>query len=323
MAGAADRVWVDTMPAAYDRWLVPAVFRPFALDLARRAAVHAPARVLELAAGTGVLTREMVGIGASVTATDLNDAMVDLGRRRVPEARWRQADALHLPFAEGQFDLVACQFGVMFLPDRPAAFAEAARVLAPGGRVLVNTWATLDTHVFQAALVRALERVFPDDPPTFMAAVPHGYPDPDALAADVTAGGLRRRGRRDGDARRPRRVGGGPRGGLLHRHAAAGRDRRPRRPRRGGRGGRAGAHGAPRRRSGHRCHDRPRRRGLPARQSVGGGGMRPKRSFPMNALPSADAGRAADRVFALFYWELDRGGPAARAAARQDRPDFL
>ncbi len=67
MAGAADRVWVDTMPAAYDRWLVPAVFRPFALDLARRAAVHAPARVLELAAGTGVLTRELVGIGASVT----------------------------------------------------------------------------------------------------------------------------------------------------------------------------------------------------------------------------------------------------------------
>ncbi len=64
-------------------------------------------------------------------------------------------------------------------------------MLAPGGRVLVNTWAALDTHVFQAALVAALERVFPDDPPTFMAAVPHGYADVDVLTADVAAGGLR------------------------------------------------------------------------------------------------------------------------------------
>ena len=182
---------MDTMPAAYDRWLVPAIFRPFALDLARRAAAHTPGQVLELAAGTGVLTRELLAVAGSVTATDLNDAMVDLGRDRVPGARWRQADALRLPFEDGRFDLVACQFGVMFLPDKPAVFAEARRVLAPGGTVLVNTWAALDTHGFQAALVAALGRVFPDDPPTFMAAVPHGYPDPEVLVADVRAGGLR------------------------------------------------------------------------------------------------------------------------------------
>jgi SAM-dependent methyltransferase len=179
------------MPAAYERWLVPAVFRPFALDLARRAAAHTPGPVLELAAGTGVLTRELLAVAGSVTATDLNDAMVDLGRDRVPGARWRQADALRLPFDDGGFDLVASQFGVMFLPDKPAAFAEARRVLAPGGTVLMNTWAALDTHGFQSALVDALGRVFPDDPPTFMAAVPHGYPDPDVVAADVRAGGLR------------------------------------------------------------------------------------------------------------------------------------
>ncbi len=191
MASDADRVWVDTMPAAYDRWLVPSVFHPFALDLAQRAAARPVGEALELAAGTGVLTRELLAVAGAVTATDLNAAMVELGTRRVPVARWRQADATRLPFDDAAFDLVACQFGVMFFPDRPAAFAEAGRVLAPGGRVLVNTWAALDTHVFQAALVTALERVFPDDPPTFMAAVPHGYADVDVLTADVAAGGLR------------------------------------------------------------------------------------------------------------------------------------
>jgi len=191
MADDADRAWVDTMPAAYDRWLVPAVFHPFAVDLARRAAAGPVGEALELAAGTGVLTRELLAVAGAVTATDLNDAMVALGARHVPAARWQRADATRLPFEDAAFDLVACQFGVMFFPDRPAAFAEARRVLAPGGRVLVNTWAALDTHVFQTALVAALERVFPDDQPTFMAAVPHGYADVDVLAADVAAGGLR------------------------------------------------------------------------------------------------------------------------------------
>jgi SAM-dependent methyltransferase len=191
MASDADRVWVDTMPAAYDRWLVPSVFQPFAVDLACRAAAQPVGEALELAAGTGVLTRELLAVATAVTATDLNNAMVELGTRRVPAARWQQADASRLPFDDAAFDLVACQFGVMFFPDRPAAFAEACRVLAPGGRVLVNTWAALDTHVFQAALVSALERVFPDDPPTFMAAVPPGYADVDVLVADVQAGGLR------------------------------------------------------------------------------------------------------------------------------------
>jgi SAM-dependent methyltransferase len=130
------------MPQAYDRWLAPSVFRPFAVDLARRAANSAPRRLLEIAAGTGVLTRELVTAipAARVTATDLNAAMVEFGSRRVPLAAWRQADALRLPFDDRQFDLVICQFGVMFFPDRPAAFGEMRRVLAPGGRLLFSTW---------------------------------------------------------------------------------------------------------------------------------------------------------------------------------------
>src|SRR5438067_9131158 len=158
------------MPDAYERWLAPTVFHPFAVDLARRVAAHAPHRVLELAAGTGVLTRELVAslAPAEVTATDLNEAMVQLGRQRAPDAVWRTADAMDLPFDAGQFDVIACQFGVMFFPSKPAAFAEARRVLTPHGTLLLNTWGSLETHDFQAALVAALERAFPEDPPTFV-----------------------------------------------------------------------------------------------------------------------------------------------------------
>lgn len=95
-----------------------------------------------------------------------------------------------LPFDDGQFDLIACQFGVMFFPDKPAAFAETRRVLTPEGTVLVSTWGPIDTHDFQAALVAGLERAFPDDPPTFMVSVPHGYADLDIVVRDLRAGGL-------------------------------------------------------------------------------------------------------------------------------------
>jgi len=187
-----DRLWVGSMPEAYNRWLAPAVFHPFAVDLARRAARLIPRHVLEIAAGTGVLTRELITAipSAAVTATDLNAAMVEFGSRRAPEAAWQQADALRLPFGDRQFDLVACQFGVMFFPDKPAAFREVQRVLTPGGRLLFSTWSTVDTHDFAAALVAGVERAFPDDPPTFVAAVPHGYSDVGQAAADLAAGGL-------------------------------------------------------------------------------------------------------------------------------------
>jgi SAM-dependent methyltransferase len=193
VADGSERLWVDSMPAAYERWLAPTVFQPFAADLAGRASAHAPRRVLELAAGTGVLTTELLTASpsADVTATDLNMAMVAFGRLRAPGAAWRQADAMELPFDGGQFDLLACQFGAMFFPDKHAAFAETRRVLTPDGTALLSTWATVDTHAFQAALVAGLQRAFPDDPPTFIVSVPHGYADPDAVVADLFAGGLR------------------------------------------------------------------------------------------------------------------------------------
>ncbi len=177
------------MSAAYDDYLVPAVFRPYADDLAARIARHQPNVVLELAAGTGVLTQAITASlpGVRITATDLNVAMVELGSTRVPSATWRQADAMQLPFDNASADLVACQFGVMFFPDRPAAYSEVARVLKPGGQFLFNCWGPLATHEVEAAVIAALAEHFPTDPPSFLARVPHGYHDSKLVVADLTA----------------------------------------------------------------------------------------------------------------------------------------
>jgi SAM-dependent methyltransferase len=192
VAEEQDRLWVDLMPDAYERWLAPTVFQPFALDLAGRAARLRPSRLLELAAGTGVLTRELIGMlpDVELTATDLNPAMVSLGSELVPAACWEQADAGHLKYADSRFELVACQFGVMFFPDKRAAFAETARVLTSGGRLLFNVWDVVNSHGFASALVAGLHRAFPQDPPDFITAVPHGYANREVTVADLAAAGL-------------------------------------------------------------------------------------------------------------------------------------
>lgn len=180
------------MPEAYERHLVPVFFRPFAIDLAARAAALRPRTILELAAGTGALTSALLTAvpTASVVATDLNEAMVTAGSAREPRADWRQADAQHLPFEGGGFDLVVCQFGVMFFPDRPAAYAEVRRVPAPQGRFLFNSWGPLASHGFGAAFQTALEQSMPDGAPPFLKDVPHGYYDPAVVTTDLMAAGL-------------------------------------------------------------------------------------------------------------------------------------
>jgi SAM-dependent methyltransferase len=180
------------MPDLYDRCLGPVLFAPYARHLAGIAANRRPTRVLELAAGTGILTAELVRAlpAASITATDLNPAMVDWGRAHVPGATWEIADAQHLEFPPASFDLVVCQFGAMFFPDRVGAFAEAARVLAPGGTLVLAIWDVVEASTLTAALVDALAQVRPDAPPSFVVRVPHGYADPGRITADVEAGGL-------------------------------------------------------------------------------------------------------------------------------------
>jgi len=187
-----DSSWIETMPETYDRCLGPALFTPYATHVAGLVAARAPQRVLELAAGTGILTAELARLlpNARITATDLNPEMVSWAAHRVANVDWRQADAQRLDYPEASFELVVCQFGVMFFPDKQRAFAEAARVLVPGGTMLFTVWDEVDGSDFAAALVAAAAELLPEDPPTFLVRIPHGYTDPDKIRSDVRSGGL-------------------------------------------------------------------------------------------------------------------------------------
>jgi SAM-dependent methyltransferase len=187
-----DAVWTEEMSEVYDRCLGPVIFEPYAQRLAQLARELAPDRVLEIAAGSGIVTRALTAAlpSAEVTATDLNEGMVVFGSRRAPSATWRSADAQQLPFPDGSFDLVVCQFGVMFFPDKVTAFREMARVLRPGGTALLAIWDVVEATDFATALVHALSEHFPEDTPDFIVRIPHGYVDTDTIRADIGAGGL-------------------------------------------------------------------------------------------------------------------------------------
>ena len=149
-----DKVFAGSIPENYDRYMVPLIFEPYAADFARRAASLSPSAVLETAAGSGVVTRALAPRlprrGASYIVTDLNQPMLDYAATRVADKRisWRKADAQALPFEDAAFDLVCCQFGVMFFPDRPSGYREARRVLKPGGCFLFNVWDRIEENVF-------------------------------------------------------------------------------------------------------------------------------------------------------------------------------
>ncbi|MBE7941616.1 MULTISPECIES: methyltransferase domain-containing protein [Ramlibacter] len=195
MSTSTDTAFTGSVAQFYERHMVPLIFEPYAVDLAQRVAQAGPQRVLELAAGTGVLTRQlavMLAPAASVVATDLNPAMLEEAARigTARPVQWREVDAMQLPFDEGAFDAVACQFGVMFFPDRPQAYAEARRVLRPGGLFAFSAWGPIAANEFADAVTDALAALYPQDPPRFMARTPHGYHDPARIAQDVAAAGF-------------------------------------------------------------------------------------------------------------------------------------
>ena len=160
-APATDKVFAGSVPKLYESHLVPLIFESYADDLARRVAARPLSRVLEIAAGTGVVTRELAALlPASVTivATDLNQPMLDLAAQvgTSRPVQWRQADAMQLPFDDGTFDAVVCQFGVMFFPDKAKAYSEARRVLKPGGVFLFNVWDRIEENEFADTVTKAL-----------------------------------------------------------------------------------------------------------------------------------------------------------------------
>jgi len=193
---ATDKLFAGSIPEIYNRFLVPLIFESYARDLAERVAKVKPQDVLETAAGTGVLTRAIASrlpAHARIVATDLNQPMLDRAVAEQPrESRitWRQADALALPFEDQSFAVVACQFGVMFFPDKIQAYKEARRVLKPGGQFIFNVWDRISENDFADVVTEALAALFPHDPPRFMARTPHGYHDVDRIRAELMAAGF-------------------------------------------------------------------------------------------------------------------------------------
>ena len=190
-----DRVFSGSIAQLYEQYMVPMIFEPYARDLANRVAACQPAAVLEVAAGTGVVTRHMAARlpdYISIVATDLNQPMLDhamsIGTRR--PVTWRQADAMQLPFDDSCFDAVVCQFGAMFFPDKSTAFAEARRVLRPGGTFLFNVWDRIEDNEFADCVTQTMAGLFPTDPPRFLARLPHGYSDQGAIATALSQGGF-------------------------------------------------------------------------------------------------------------------------------------
>ena len=187
--------FVGSLPETYDLGLGPHIFDDYAEDLAKRAADANPTVVLEIAAGTGIVTRKLrdaLNPATHLVATDLNPPMLAVAGAKFAQGEkveFKPADAMALPFEDAAFDLVVCQFGVMFFPDKQVALREAARVLRPGGRYLFNVWGSMSENPFSEIVYDVGAEFFPDDPPGFYK-VPFGYSDQSIVMADMEAAGL-------------------------------------------------------------------------------------------------------------------------------------
>jgi ubiquinone/menaquinone biosynthesis C-methylase UbiE len=193
---ATDKVFSGSIPEIYDRYLVPLIFESYALDLARRVELTGPQNVLETAAGTGVLTHAIASLlpkNVRILATDLNQQMLERAKARQYHGHrieWKQADALSLPFAHQGFDVVACQFGAMFFPDKVQGYREAHRVLKPNGRFVFDVWDQISENEFADTVTEALATLYPRDPPRFLARTPHGYHNIEKIREELTAAGF-------------------------------------------------------------------------------------------------------------------------------------
>ena len=191
---STDTAFAGSIPEFYDRCLGPFLFEPYAADLAARAALLRPRRILETAGGTGIVTATLAAAlpEAEIVATDLNPDMLQVaaGKLDSPRVTFAPADAQSLPFPDAGFDLVVCQFGAMFFPDRVAAYREARRVLRPGGAFLFNVWDRLDANPASQAVAEAVAALFPADPPSFLERVPFGYHDKAAIESDLRSAGF-------------------------------------------------------------------------------------------------------------------------------------
>lgn len=187
-------IFVHSTPALYDQYMGPLLFEPYARLMAEHSSRLRPSRVLEIAAGTGILTRELARAlpNATIIATDLNPAMLEFASQHVQSDRvaFERADALALSYPDATFDLVGCQFGIMFFPDRVQANREAFRVLRPGGHYLLLTFDQIARNPVPRAAGRAVSALFPDRPLEYMQLGPFSYADPLRIREDLVAAGF-------------------------------------------------------------------------------------------------------------------------------------
>jgi len=187
--------FVGDIPGHYDNGLGPYIFVDYAADIARRAAVLKPRHVLELAAGTGIVSKalkDQLDSDTHLVVTDLNGPMLEIARSKIGDranTEFAVADAMQLDFADDRFDLIVCQFGVMFFPDKQASMKEARRVLRPGGSYLFNTWGALEDNPFAAIMIDITHKIFTNDPPVFYK-IPFSYPGPDEVCQDLLQSGF-------------------------------------------------------------------------------------------------------------------------------------
>lgn len=196
LSAPAASQFTGTIPQNYDEGLGPYLFEDFARDLAYRVAAKHPRRVLELAAGTGILSRKLRDVlppATELIVTDLNTPMLDLARAKFkPEENvyFDQIDAMQIRFPDNSFDVVVCQFGLMFFPDKPFAFAEAKRVLTHDGFFLFNTWGSMAQNPYSRIAQESSSRFFPPDAPSEFYQTPFSYSDPNIVTRDMVAGGF-------------------------------------------------------------------------------------------------------------------------------------
>lgn len=192
---STDAAFAGSIPGIYNRYLGPLLFEPYAEEVAKRAQALQPWRILEIAAGTGIVTAALHRAlpDASILATDLNQAMLDVAAEQFQSdyVTFQQADAQSLPLQDDWFDLVVCQFGIMFFPDKVEANREAWRVLRDGGSYMLVIWNDTDHNPGSKAIGDAVASLFPDDPPRFIERTPFGYADPARIKQDLVVAGFK------------------------------------------------------------------------------------------------------------------------------------
>lgn len=187
--------FTGSIPEYYESGLVPVIFEDYAKEMAARVAKRKPALVLELAAGTGVLTRllcDRLSRKSEIIASDLNEPMLGVAQKKFKSREavsFQPIDAMEIPLDDNSVDVVVCQFGVMFFPDKVQSYKEALRVLKPGGRYIFNAWDSHEFNPFARIAQGVVEEVFPDDPPGFYK-VPFHYHDAKTMKRDMKEAGF-------------------------------------------------------------------------------------------------------------------------------------